>query len=78
MFEAEDGSYDHAEKLLNEVFQRPKLHISEAMMLFVSQVQVSLMQDNVRAAEAALSMFRQVADDEHTALQVLQKKIDNH
>lgn len=78
MFEAEEGNYDRADKLLNEVFQRPQLHVSEAMMLFVSQVQISLMRDDVKAAEAAMSMFRQVSDDGHATQQALQQKIDEH
>ena len=64
MFEAENGNFELAKKMLGEIYALPKLHISEAMMLFTSQLQVSLAEGDLQAAEDALNLMMKITEED--------------
>ena len=78
MFEAENGNFELAKKILGEIYALPKLHISEAMMLFASQVQVSLAEDDLQAAEESLNMMQQIAEEDDPQVLQLRAMIEHY
>ena len=78
MFEAESGNYELARKMLGEIHVQPRLHISEATMLFTSQVQVSLAEGDLQAAEDSLNLMTQIAEKDDPRVLQLQDEIDQY
>ena len=78
MYKAEDGEFDRANELLKEVYELPRLHSSEALSLFSTQVQVSLMQGDLKTAESAMFMLKQLVDEGHPVVPDLQQMIDRY
>jgi tetratricopeptide (TPR) repeat protein len=74
--EADSGNMEVAKKLIGNVFQSPKLHISEAMMLLTTQVQVALFDDDPDTAESALKMMCQITNEDDPRVMQLREKID--
>ena len=74
--EADSGNMEIAKKLIGNVFQSPKLHISEAMMLLTTQVQVALLDDDPDTAESALKMMCQITHEDDPRVVQLREKID--
>jgi tetratricopeptide (TPR) repeat protein len=74
--EADSGEMEIAKKLIGNVFQSPKLHISEAMMLLTTQVQVALFDDDPDTAESALKMMCQIAHEDDPRVAQLRERID--
>jgi tetratricopeptide (TPR) repeat protein len=76
--EAQAGNFDRAKDLLGDILEKPKLHCSEAMMLFSSQVQVALAQNDSTAAETAWNAMRQIAEDDDPRVSQLRHMIDTN
>jgi tetratricopeptide (TPR) repeat protein len=74
--EAGKGNIEFAKKLIGNVSQSPKLHISEAMMLLSTQVQVALFDDDPEAAESTLKMMYQISHVDDPRVTQLRNKID--
>ena len=66
---AMDGDYDRAFDLLMPILDAKKLHISEAIALFVAQIQIAVKRRELDSAEQTLSLLIQFAgeDDPHVA-----------
>lgn len=78
LFEAGEGNMDLSKQLMKEVAERPQLHISEAMMLFTTQVQVALLEDDPEAAESFWNMMCQIAGEDDPRVIQVRLKIDWH
>ncbi|MEL7499007.1 MAG: tetratricopeptide repeat protein [Planctomycetota bacterium] len=78
IFEAEKGNVACAKELIKDIFEMPKLHISEVMMLLSTQIQVSLIEDDLETAESMWNMMRQFADEQDLRVIQLRERIDQH
>ncbi len=78
IFEAENGEFLHANELIADSMTKQKLHFSEAMMLFSTQVQVALMQDKLEDAESSWNMMCRIAADDDPRVAQLRQRIDMH
>ncbi len=78
IMEAQEGNFDRAKDLLGDILEKSKLHYSEAMMLFSSQVQVALAQNDSRAAETAWNAMRQIAEDDDPMVSQLRDMIETN
>ena len=78
LFEAEQGNMDLSKQLMKKVIERPQLHISEALMLFTTQAQVALLEDDLKAAESSWNTMCQIAGEDDPRVIQLRQRIDWH
>ena len=71
-----DGDYQLARDLIAPFFRAKRLHISEAMALFVCQAQSALEERDIESAERAYELLRQIADEDDGNLRMLRERID--
>lgn len=69
-----ENDLERAESLLQPVFDLHRLHFSEYALLAVAQIELSLAQDKLDAAESWLELFRDVLPD-HPAIPTLNQQM---
>jgi len=77
-FEAEVKNFERAHERLKDAYEKPRLHITETMMLFASHVQIALLDDDVEAAESAWISLCHIAGESGPNVSELRKKIDRY
>ncbi len=75
-FKARDGDTKTAMKMLEPFFKMPRLHISEAKALYVSQIQILMEAEDWDAARKSLVMLKQICDDDDPLTSEIEQKLD--
>ncbi|MCA9174920.1 MAG: tetratricopeptide repeat protein [Planctomycetales bacterium] len=75
-FAAQKGKFQQAHELLAPCFQMKRMHVSEAVALFMTQSQIFVAQDDFAGAERAYDMLCKIADEDDPQVLLLREKID--
>lgn len=75
-FAAAKGNFQEARELLSPCLRAPHLHISEATALLAAQAQNALAENDVDAAEQALDMLAEIADENDPLVIAVRHRLD--